>query len=110
MQTIFTKRENNPWHSHIANAIIRLRSSHIANKKGGKYMIDLKETRLKNKKTQQEMANLLGIGLTTYHQYESSDRDVPYKIAKKIAAIFGVNVEDIFLPTRFTISKRKKDN
>lgn len=71
-------------------------------------MIDLKEIRLQNNKTQQEMADLLGIGLTTYHQYESTDRDVPYIVAKKIAEIFQVNIEDIFLPTRFTLSKNKK--
>lgn len=70
-------------------------------------MIDLKETRLKNDKTQQQMADLLDIGLTTYHQYETSDRDIPYKIAKKTAEILNVAVEDIFLPTKFTVSKKK---
>ncbi|OLS02918.1 helix-turn-helix transcriptional regulator [Tissierella creatinophila] len=73
-------------------------------------MFDLKEIRLKNNKTQQQMADMLNIGLTTYHQYETSDRDIPYLIAKKIADIFEVNLEDIFLPTRFTLSKNNKNS
>lgn len=72
-------------------------------------MKDLKELRLDNRKTQQQMADLLGIGLTTYHQYETSDRDIPYKVAKGIASIFNLQVEEIFLPTRFTVSKYKVD-
>lgn len=73
-------------------------------------MKDLKELRLSNRKTQQEIADLLDIGLTTYHMYESSDRDIPYKVAEGIAEIFNLKVEDIFLPTKFTVSKTKGDN
>lgn len=69
-------------------------------------MISLKDIRLKNNKTQQQMADLLNIGLTTYHQYEKSERDIPYKVANKIADIFQMKIDEIFLPTRFTVSKK----
>lgn len=73
-------------------------------------MASLKETRIRNRKTQQQMAKLLNIGISTYNQYENSERDIPYKIAKSIAEMFGLELEDIFLPTRFTVSKKIKED
>lgn len=72
-------------------------------------MINLKDLRLEKGKTLKEMAYMLGIGITTYYMYETSERDIPYEVAKKIALIFDLEVEDIFLPTRFTVSKQKED-
>lgn len=53
------------------------------------------------------MAKKLKVGVSTYNQYENSQRSIPYNIAKKIAEILEVEVEDIFLPARFTVSKTK---
>lgn len=68
-------------------------------------MIGLAELRINKKKTQEQMAKMLEIGVSTYNQYENSQRNIPYDIAKKIAEILEVEVEDIFLPVRFTVSK-----
>jgi len=51
------------------------------------------------------MANNLKIAVSTYNQYENGVRSVPKETADKIAAILNVDVADIFLPSKFTISK-----
>lgn len=71
-------------------------------------MRNLSELRISKGITQEQMAKKLDIGVSTYNQYENSQRSIPYKIAKKIANILEVKVEDIFLPTRFTVSKTNK--
>jgi len=55
--------------------------------------------------SQVEMAKILEIPVSTYNVYENGNRKVPEEIAKKIANILGVKVEDIFLPVTFTVSK-----
>lgn len=77
--------------------------------KGEEHM-NLKILRRKHNKTQEQMAELLGIGISTYNQYENSERDIPLEKAKSIAEIFKVDINDIFLPTRFTASKNKRTN
>jgi len=71
---------------------------------------NLARIRLSKNKTQEDMARELKIGVSTYNQYENSQRNVPDKIASKIAEILGVNIEQIFLPTKFTISKPNKND
>lgn len=56
------------------------------------------------------MAKLLGIGTSTYCQFESGVRTVPANVAHKISEILCVEFNDIFLPTRFTISEQKAEN
>ena len=56
--------------------------------------------------TQEEMAKILGIGESTLSMYESGQRTIPSEVAKKIAVILGVEIKDIFLPVRFTLSKQ----
>lgn len=68
-------------------------------------MKDLASLRQEKGKTQKQMAKILGIGISTYNQYENSQRNIPYEVAKKIADILSVQVEEIFLPVRFTVSK-----
>ncbi len=68
-------------------------------------MNNLSSLRIKKNKTQEEMAKTLGIGVSTYNQYENLQRNVPEKIATKIAEILDVDVKDVFLPIKFTISK-----
>ncbi|GFN36983.1 helix-turn-helix transcriptional regulator [Tepidimicrobium xylanilyticum] len=71
-------------------------------------MKSLSELRISKGITQEQMAKILSIGVSTYNQYENSQRSIPYNIAKKIAETLEVEVEDIFLPTRFTVSKTNK--
>jgi len=70
-------------------------------------MSSLKDVRINHGKTQEQMAKILGIGISTYNQYENSERNIPYEKAKKIAQILSVNINEIFLPTKFTVSKNK---
>lgn len=70
-------------------------------------MEKLAELRKKKGLTQETMARKLDIGLSTYNQYENSQRGIPIRTAKKIALILNIPLEDIFLPIRFTVSKTK---
>lgn len=58
--------------------------------------------------TQQELAKILGIAESTLSYYETGQRQLPYVTANKIAAILDVRIDEIFLPTRFTVSKIKE--
>ena len=71
-------------------------------------MSRLAELRVSKGKTQEDMAKLLGIGVSTYNQYEKSHRTIPDEIKQKIVEILEISQEsEFFLPVRFTISKTK---
>lgn len=55
--------------------------------------------------TQEQVAKGVGIGVSTYCQYETGLRGVPAEVANKIARFLDVEVGEIFLPTKFAISK-----
>jgi len=55
--------------------------------------------------TQEQMAYMLGIAISTYNQYETGSRSVPAEIANKISGILSIEVAKIFLPKKFTVSK-----
>ena len=59
--------------------------------------------------SQMKMAKMLDIPISTYNVYENGNRRVPEDIARNIARILGVEVEDIFLPATFTVSKTKEN-
>lgn len=65
----------------------------------------LEKARKEKGLTQEQMAANLEIAVSTYNQYENGARSVPRSVAEAAANILGVNVEDIFLPTKFTTSK-----
>lgn len=58
--------------------------------------------------SQENMANELNIGISTYCQYETGKRNIPRDIVSRICNILDVKIDDIFLPVRFTISKQNK--
>lgn len=60
--------------------------------------------------TQSEMAKILGVGAPTLSQYESGQRSIPIGTAKKIATILDVEIKDIFLPIRYSVSKTEKES
>lgn len=70
-------------------------------------MTKLAYLRKKKGLTQDEMAKILAIGLSTYNQYENLQRGIPFQIAEKIASMFDIPVDEIFLPIKFTVSKTK---
>lgn len=51
------------------------------------------------------MADLLGIAVSTYCQYETGKRNLPVETVNKISKILNVNKNDIFLPIKFTVGK-----
>ena len=57
----------------------------------------LKEIRQKKGLSMQEMANLLKISKTFYWQIETGNRRLSYGMAVKIASIFELRPDDIFL-------------
>lgn len=65
----------------------------------------LEHIRKENGLTQEYMASQLEIAVSTYNQYENGVRSIPCNIAVKAADILGVKINDIFLPTKFTVSK-----
>lgn len=46
--------------------------------------------------TQEDMAERLGISRSFYGHIETGTRNPSYGLARKIANIFGVNVDDVF--------------
>lgn len=64
-----------------------------------KTIIELRE---KKGLSQQELAKMLGISNVSLHYYESNQRYVPKHIAEKISDIFEVELDDIFLPQKFS--------
>ena len=65
----------------------------------------LEDVRKAKDLTQEDMARELNVAVSTYNQYENGARSVPREKAELAAAVLGVSVSDIFLPTKFTISK-----
>ena len=53
---------------------------------------DLRED---NDKTQQEIANYLGMKQPQYYRYETGSRDIPLDILIKLADFYGVSVDYI---------------
>lgn len=67
--------------------------------------MSLAEARNLKGKTQTEMAEILGIGVSTYNMYENGQRKIPEEIATKISQVLEQKKEDLFLPATFTVSK-----
>ena len=67
--------------------------------------IKLETLRIKNGYTQSEMAKKLDIPVSTYYVYETGKRKVPTDVAKQIAKILKEDINNIFLPATFTLSK-----
>lgn len=67
--------------------------------------MDLAKIRESKGLSQSQMASLLNIGTSTYCQYETGKRNIPLNIVNKIKEILEIKNKDIFLPTKFTVSK-----
>jgi DNA-binding XRE family transcriptional regulator len=68
-------------------------------------MTKLEQVRVKQNYSQREIANAVGIAVSTYCQYENGVRSIPIHIANAIAEKLNYSRDDIFLPTKFTVSK-----
>lgn len=60
-----------------------------------KILIDIRKGTLK--KSQAEVAEMLGISRTFYNQIENGTRNPKLYLALKISKIFGISVEKIFI-------------
>lgn len=58
-------------------------------------MTRLKELRKKQKLTQQQVADAVGIGMQAYAYYEKEERDPSPDILCRLADFFGVTVDEI---------------
>lgn len=58
--------------------------------------LTLKKARLISEKTQQEMANAIGVYIDTYRKMEERPEKVSIENAKKIAKFLNMSVNDIF--------------
>lgn len=58
--------------------------------------LTLKKARLVNEKTQQEMANAIGVYIDTYRKMEENPERVTIENAKKIAKFLNMSVNEIF--------------
>ena len=58
--------------------------------------MELKEARKNAKMTQEAVAGELGVSRPTYQKMESNPGCVTIEDAKKLSALFGVSVGDIF--------------
>lgn len=56
----------------------------------------LRNLRIKNNFTYQDMADKVGISKAYYWQLENGNRNLYYDLAKKIAKVFNLKPDDIF--------------
>jgi len=55
--------------------------------------------------TQSDVASRAGIAVSTYSMYENGLRPVPLHVAQTVAEALSCAVDEIFLPSKFTVSK-----
>lgn len=70
-------------------------------------MSKLSTLRNKSKITQKDMAEHIGVAVSTYCMYENGQRTIPAEKAYKIASFLNTDIEEIFLPFSFTLSETK---
>lgn len=74
-------------------------------------MLDkLKELRVKNNLSYQNMADSLGISKAYYWQLENGNRRLFYDLAKEIADKFNLKPDDIFYSKDKQYKRRKSKN
>lgn len=65
----------------------------------------LAEYRIKAGLTQEQTAEILDIATSTYNQYETGKRNIPAEAVDKLKKVLSIEDGEIFLPSRFTVSK-----
>ncbi len=55
----------------------------------------LKELRLENNLTQQDVANILKVSRVVYNRYENNQRELPLELLKELAEYYGVSSDYI---------------
>lgn len=62
----------------------------------------LKNLRIKNELTQEQMGKIIGITKVGYWKIEQGETPLSYDRAIKLAAVFHLKPDDIFLPDELT--------
>jgi transcriptional regulator with XRE-family HTH domain len=62
--------------------------------------------RMRNKLTQSQMADMLGIAASTYNMIENGKRRVDLQRAKQLEEILGVSADELLLEIRTVASER----
>ena len=68
----------------------------------------LRELRLANKYTVQNMADMIGISKSFYSQLENCKRRLLYDMAIRIAAVFKMKPDELFYKDHLNLKKEKK--
>ena len=73
---------------------------------------NLRRLRIKSKKSQQDIADLLEIDRRTYIKWEKEENDVKSEYIPKLAKIFNVEIKDFFSHSQnnIHITQENKDN
>ncbi|WP_312769535.1 helix-turn-helix transcriptional regulator [Epilithonimonas sp.] len=76
---------------------------------------NLRRLRIKSKKSQQDIADILEIDRRTYIKWENEENDVKSEYIPKLAKIFDVEIKELFSDSKSSIqinqeSKENKDN
>jgi transcriptional regulator with XRE-family HTH domain len=62
--------------------------------------------RMRNKLTQSQMADMLGIAASTYNMIENGKRRIDLQRAKQLEEILGVSADELLLEIRTVASER----
>lgn len=57
--------------------------------------------------TQEYVAAAVGVATSSYNQYETGARSVPADVAERIASVLGVEMGEIFLPSKFMVREQR---
>lgn len=71
--------------------------------------LGLKRTRLNNKKTQQEMADIMQVSRRAYQLHESGKRPIPSDAMVKLAAFFDADLHEVFTGERYPVTNSEKE-
>lgn len=69
----------------------------------------LQELRGKRELTQDDVARVVGISRSFYTQIENGTRTPSLRVAMRLAHLFGVPIEEIFLPSNVASSSTGTD-
>lgn len=57
--------------------------------------LKIKKLRFDNKKTQQDVSNLLGVDLSTYNKYENGNRKINNETIKKLGKYYNLTITEL---------------
>ena len=70
----------------------------------------LKQARVYRNKTQQDMADLIGVHVDTYRKYEQNPDVTPVGMAKKISDYLDMEYDIVFFGTNFSLNRERTPN